>query len=392
MKAADVKAQINERIIQALSEGKIPWLKPWTENGPRNLFSGRAYTGLNRLILGLSPYPLPFWATYRQYLAAGLQVQKGEHGHGIIYAGRTVKTDTKTDENGEETENKKQIRFLKAFVVFNIAQTDYQEKGYKLPDLKENPHLLGCDAVIQDYTGRHSIKITAGDRAAYLPQMDMYHLPGYQPVQNIRALLCDDVSRVHPFHRATARPVQADRSGLLRVRYLRTRGTGRRDRECIPGSAYRHRLISGCPESGSLSPELGNSDQGRCRSRDVCSRQGREGSGFYDRGFCPGPCQRHRNRCSGRGDGMTTIFDAMPVKVLEELERIETTISEKEQPGLPVLQADAQDLRLRHDEIIASWKARAEREGLDNLVAERQRLDAIAWIFDPLPSRIPSEY
>ena len=83
MKAADVKAQINERIIKALSEGKIPWLKPWTENGPRNLFSGRAYTGLNRLILGLSPYPLPFWATYRQYLAAGLQVQKGEHGPGL---------------------------------------------------------------------------------------------------------------------------------------------------------------------------------------------------------------------------------------------------------------------------------------------------------------------
>ncbi|AGB03424.1 ArdC family protein [Methanoregula formicica] len=177
MKAADVKAQINERIIKSLSEGKIPWLKPWTENGPRNLFSGRAYTGLNRLILGLSSYPLPFWATYRQYLAAGLQVQFGEHGTGIIYAGRTVKTDTKTDENGKETENKKQIRFLKAFVVFNIAQTDYQEKGYKLPDLKENAHLLGCDAVIQDYTDRHSIRVTAGNRAAYSPQMDIITCP-----------------------------------------------------------------------------------------------------------------------------------------------------------------------------------------------------------------------
>lgn len=177
MKAADVKTQINERIIKALSEGKIPWLKPWTENGPRNLFSGRAYTGLNRLILGLNPYPLPFWATYRQYLAAGLQVQKGEHGHGIIYMGRTVKTDTKIDENGEETENKKQIRFLKAFVVFNVAQTDYQEKSYKLPDLKENPHLLECDAVIQEYTGRHSIKITSGNRAAYSPQMDSITIP-----------------------------------------------------------------------------------------------------------------------------------------------------------------------------------------------------------------------
>ena len=88
---------------------------------------------------------------------------------------------------------------------------------------------------------------------------------------------------------------------------------------------------------------------------------------------------------------MKTIFDAMPVKVLEELERIETTIPEVERRAFLLL-ADAQDLRIRHDNIISSWTARAEREGLDNLIAERQRLDAIAWVFDPLPNRIPSEY
>ena len=88
---------------------------------------------------------------------------------------------------------------------------------------------------------------------------------------------------------------------------------------------------------------------------------------------------------------MNTIFDAMPLKVLEELERIETTLPELENRAFR-LQAQAQDLRVRHDEIIASWTARAEREGLGNLVAERQRLDDIAWVFEPLPNRIPSEY
>jgi len=87
---------------------------------------------------------------------------------------------------------------------------------------------------------------------------------------------------------------------------------------------------------------------------------------------------------------MNTIFDAMPVKVLEELERIEITIHETERRAF-LCQADAQDLRIRHDEIIASWTARSEREGLDNLIAERQRLEAIAWVFDPLPSGIPAE-
>jgi hypothetical protein len=87
---------------------------------------------------------------------------------------------------------------------------------------------------------------------------------------------------------------------------------------------------------------------------------------------------------------MTTIFDAMPVKVLEELERIETSIADAEHRAF-TLQANAQDLRIRHDEIIASWKDRTEREGLDNLIAERCRLDAIAWVFDPLPTGIPAE-
>jgi hypothetical protein len=87
---------------------------------------------------------------------------------------------------------------------------------------------------------------------------------------------------------------------------------------------------------------------------------------------------------------MNTIFDAMPLKVLEELERIETTLPEIESRAFQ-LQAQAQDLRLQHGEIIASWKARAVWEGLDNLVAERRRQDAIAWVCDPLPSGITSE-
>lgn len=85
-----------------------------------------------------------------------------------------------------------------------------------------------------------------------------------------------------------------------------------------------------------------------------------------------------------------TIYDAMPIKVLEELERIETRIPVIERRAF-MLQAEAQDLRYRHDEIIKSWKDRAAWEGLDNLVEQRRREDAIAWACDPLPSAIPTE-
>jgi hypothetical protein len=46
---------------------------------------------------------------------------------------------------------------------------------------------------------------------------------------------------------------------------------------------------------------------------------------------------------------------------------------------------------MRHEEIIKSWTARAAWEGLDNLIAERHRLDMIAWHCDPLPSGIRTE-
>ena len=102
-----------------------------------------------------------------------------------------MKTDTKTDENGKETESRNRDPLLKAFVVFNIAQTDYQEKGYQLPDLKDNPHLLGCDALFRT-TRAESIRIAAGDRRIF-PRTGYHHLPGDRPVQELRALLCDDV-------------------------------------------------------------------------------------------------------------------------------------------------------------------------------------------------------
>jgi hypothetical protein len=56
-----------------------------------------------------------------------------------------------------------------------------------------------------------------------------------------------------------------------------------------------------------------------------------------------------------------------------------------------MLQADAQDLHLRHDEIIKSWTDKAALEGLDNLIAERHRIDMIAWHSDSLPSGIRTE-
>ena len=87
---------------------------------------------------------------------------------------------------------------------------------------------------------------------------------------------------------------------------------------------------------------------------------------------------------------MTSIYDAMPIKVLEELERIDIAIPAMERRAF-MLQADAQDLRLRTRRDHQVVDRKGSMGGLDNLIAERHRLDMLAWHCDPLPSGIRTE-
>lgn len=60
------------------------------------------------------------WMTFKQAIALGGCVRKGEHGAMVVYADRTVKT--RTNDAGEEETYA--IPFMKAYTVFNVAQVD----------------------------------------------------------------------------------------------------------------------------------------------------------------------------------------------------------------------------------------------------------------------------
>ena len=102
---------------------------------------------------------------------------KDQHGQSVIFAGLTVKIETETNEVGEEEEGMQGTSGSSKPLSSQTSVRLIKEKEYKLPDVKENPHVIGCDAAIHDYTYRHTITITAGDRAAYSPQTDMFTCP-----------------------------------------------------------------------------------------------------------------------------------------------------------------------------------------------------------------------
>ena len=78
---------------------------------PKNVTTGRSYSGDNRVRLSMAEasmgYPSPLWASYRQWSSClDAQVRLGERGTTIMYPSRT-KPDT-----------------FKKGSVFNVAQVD----------------------------------------------------------------------------------------------------------------------------------------------------------------------------------------------------------------------------------------------------------------------------
>jgi antirestriction protein ArdC len=128
--------EVTAKIIAQLETGVFPWAQPWSAAAavpglPRNAVSGRAYSGVNVLILWGAViegcYPSQDWLTFRQALAAGGCVRKGEKGETVFYADRFTPDNGRDQNDGGsvlEGDTPRSIPFLKRFVVFNAAQCD----------------------------------------------------------------------------------------------------------------------------------------------------------------------------------------------------------------------------------------------------------------------------
>jgi antirestriction protein ArdC len=179
--------EVTAQIIAQLEEGVFPWVRPWSGGNavtglPRNAISGRHYSGINILILWGAvidgAYPSQDWLTFRQALAAGGCVRKGEKGRTVFYADRFT-----PDEEGGEQKNKqgegdapRSIPFLKRFTVFNAAQCDGLPERFiaepaALPERELHDQAEGLIAA----TGADFRN--GGARAYYSPSGDYVQVP-----------------------------------------------------------------------------------------------------------------------------------------------------------------------------------------------------------------------
>ena len=193
---------ITSRIIRELEAGRAPWVQPWTKASveapiamPHNAVTGRRYSGINVLILWDAVvrrgFPSQGWLTFRQALALGGHVRRGEQGVTVVYADGFTPDDEKRRlvRTGGEAVS---ISFLKRVTVFNAAQCDGLPEAVAPIPPSPPPGLIAprVDALIRATGVDFRI---GGDRAFYDPTHDYVRVPPpqayFEPVNWSRTAL-----------------------------------------------------------------------------------------------------------------------------------------------------------------------------------------------------------
>jgi len=229
MQRVDIYTRITDKILDDLSNGVRPWVQPWRASNMEGRVTrplrhnGLPYSGMNVLLLwseGIARgFSSPMWVTFKQALQLGAAVRKGESGATVVFASRF----SKTESDGRGGEIEREIPFLKAYTVFNVAQIDgLPDRYYQSAPPVTDPvdRIEHADRFFRN-TGayiRHG-----GDRAFFSPATDHIQMPF---VESFR----DAASYVATLsHEATHWTAPAHRVGRDLSRYSKDRSERARE-------------------------------------------------------------------------------------------------------------------------------------------------------------------
>ena len=207
----DIYQEITDRIIEGLEKGSAPWLKPWKNSNtgadvsmPHNAATGRAYSGINVMILWAEGdiYGSNGWLTYKQAKDIGGQVRKGEKGTLVTF----FKPYKIAENKGQTNEKDKTIPLIKGFTVFNVEQCDFPE-GTKLHQNKDIP-AFEQTAIMEICEVVKAEVVLGGNRACYIPSRDLVQMPHLDQFEDQTAF---DATLAHELTHWTSNKKRCDR-------------------------------------------------------------------------------------------------------------------------------------------------------------------------------------
>lgn len=191
--------EITDKIVHQIEAGTIPWVQPWAGGTglslPVNASTDKTYSGVNVLLLWdalfTRGYDANRWLTFKQALALGANVRKGEHGTTVVYADRfTPKAEDGSEQSDDETPRR--VPFLKRYTVFNISQCEGLpgELTMALPPVSHRQPIESAEALIAASGaefrrgGSQAFYHTQGDYIC-VPEQDQF----FEPVNFYRTAL-----------------------------------------------------------------------------------------------------------------------------------------------------------------------------------------------------------
>jgi len=196
-----------EMMIQKIESVQDNWHKPWitTPIGlPRNAITGRAYNGINDLMLFFQTerknYKIPAFLTFDQARKEGTYVKKGERAFTVIYwqpsfqskkdPTKYIKLEEWKKLSEEEKDNYKKRMLLKEYSVFNVEQTNMKEDKpelqkkiesmYRVPKMNDENGMYkhaGLDSMLETKSWLCPIHEKESNRAFYRPLTDEITIP-----------------------------------------------------------------------------------------------------------------------------------------------------------------------------------------------------------------------
>lgn len=239
---------INQRIVEMLEKGTIPWRKPWNAeaNMPKNLISKKEYRGINIFLLNSMPYGSPYWLTFNQAREKGGTVRKGEKATPVIF---WKWLDWENNEAPEEEDENGKVPLLRYYSVFNVEQCE----GIKVPEPEEvitvfNP-IEKAEEVIKTMPLLPDIR-HGGNRAYYSPALDYIQLPTRHTFESPEEYYS---TCFHELTHATGHMKRLGRKSILETSYFGSHEYSKEELVAEMGAAFL------CGHSGIEQRTLGNS-------------------------------------------------------------------------------------------------------------------------------------
>lgn len=182
----DVYAKVFAEVVEAMKQGRTPWVRPWRGAGlPYNALSKREYSGGNIIALSfkamMNEWPHLGFVTFKQALAAGCVVRKGEKGTPVYFMS-SLRRKGKGDEAQDGERIGDTVWLAKLYTVFNVAQLDELESGALaklMPEETPQTDIERCVAadMMVSATGAMIAHNPVDQRAYYSPSNDCINMP-----------------------------------------------------------------------------------------------------------------------------------------------------------------------------------------------------------------------